>query len=331
MSHDFATVVTSTPVVIVAGPTGSGKSALALAIAERCRGTVINADSMQVYRELAVLTARPEAEALALAPHALYGAISVAERCSAGRWRALAMEAIATADAEGRLPVMVGGTGLYIEALMRGLAPVPPIPEATRRAVHDRIAREGTEAVHAALALRDPDSARRIPSTDAQRLARAWEVLEATGRPLSDWQKAGEGDAGLRFFTILIDPPREVLYAACDARYTRMIAHGAVDEVRRLAALGLDPGVPAMKALGVRELLAFIEGRTTLAQACAAGQKATRNYAKRQMTWFRNRLSSDLTVDSLVPPTPAAALAAVDRFVARARNFRKAYPLYSFR
>ncbi len=304
-----------TPVVVVAGPTGSGKSALALAIAERHGGTIVNADSMQVYRELRVLTARPDEAALARAPHALYGVIPAAERCSAGRWRALALEAIAAAHDAGRLPVVVGGTGLYLDALARGLAPIPPIPEAVRRSVHDLVAEIGVEAAHARLAARDPVTAARLSATDAQRIARALEVLEVTGRTLSDWQTDGQAeDVRLDIFTLLIDPPREALYAACDARHERMISAGAVDEVRSLSALGLDPALPAMKALGVRELAAFVAGRTTLAAACAAGQKATRNYAKRQMTWFRNRVAPDLTIPSLVPPVPEDALVAVDRW-----------------
>jgi tRNA dimethylallyltransferase len=305
-----------TPVIVVAGPTGSGKSVLALSIAERHGGAVVNADSMQVYRELSVLTARPGPAELARAPHRLYGVVPASERCSAGRWCEMALDAVAEARGNGRLPVVVGGTGLYLEALTRGLAPIPPIPDPVRRAVQARIEHEGLAASHAALARDDPETARRIRPTDAQRIARAREVLEATGRPLADWQRDGDGNSGLRSFTILIDPPRAALYDACDARYSRMIAAGAVDEVRRLAALRLDPALPAMKALGVRELLAFLDGRATLPQACAAGRKATRNYAKRQMTWFRNRLAPDLTIESLVPPVPADALAAVDRFVA---------------
>ncbi len=304
-----------TPVVVVAGPTGSGKSALALAVAERHGGAVINADSMQVYRELAVLTARPQPEALARAPHHLYGALSAAERCSAGRWCEMARAEIDAAREAGRLSVVVGGTGLYIEALMRGLAAIPPIPDATRRSVQARIARDGPVAVHAALARVDPETAQHIKPTDVQRIARAWEVWEATGRSLSNWQHEGEAATGLRFLTLLIDPPREALYAACDARHARMIADGAVDEVRRLAALGLDPALPAMKALGVRELAAFLDGRVPLADACAAGKKATRNYAKRQMTWFRNRLAPDLVVRSLVPPVPDEAFDAVLAFL----------------
>ncbi len=304
-----------TCVVVVAGPTGSGKSALALAIAERFRGAVVNADSMQVYRELAVLTARPDADALGRAPHHLYGAIPAAERCSAGRWRAMAVDAIEASRAEGRLPVVVGGTGLYLEALMRGLAAVPAVPESVRRAVSVRLDREGVAAAHAALARADPESAARVPPSDPQRIARALEVWEATGRSLSDWQRDGqEASGGFRFLTILIDPPRAALYAACDVRYTGMIARGGVNEVRRLAGLGLDPSLPAMKALGVRELLAFLDGRASLAEACAAGQKATRNYAKRQMTWFRNRLAPDLVIPSLVPPVPDEALEKIETF-----------------
>ncbi len=283
----------SRSVVVIAGPTASGKSALALAAAEAFGGIVINADSMQVYRELAILTARPGAAALARAPHRLYGVLSAREACSAGRWLDMALGEIAAAHGEGRLPVVVGGTGLYLKALIEGLSPMPAVPARVRAAVRARLARLGAEAFHAELEARDPETAARLAPGDSQRLVRAWEVLEATGRPLSAWQtgrrngKAGE----LAFRAMTLSPERRALYAACDRRFEQMVVAGAVEEVRALLALGLDPELPTMKAVGVRELGRHVRGEIPLAQAIALGQRATRQYAKRQMTWFRRQMA----------------------------------------
>ena len=283
-------------------------------MAERVRGTVINADSMQVYRELAVLTARPGADAVARAPHHLYGVVPAAERCSAGRWRGLALEAIATAQAEGRVPIVCGGTGLYLKALMEGLSRSPPSAVEVREAVRARIARDGVESAHAELARRDPASAACVPVRDAQRVARALEVVEATGRPMSEW-RGWEGASDLRFCVILLTPSRPALYAACDVRFARMLEEGAIEEVRALLALRLDPALPAMKALGVREIAAWLAGECSLEEARAAGQKATRNYVKRQETWFRHQLSPDATIER---PNIDAVADSVDRFLAGA-------------
>jgi tRNA dimethylallyltransferase len=307
-----------TRVVVVAGPTASGKSALALALAERFGGVVINADSMQVYRELTVLTARPRADALARAPHRLYGIVPASEACSAGRWRELARDEIAAARGTGRTPIVAGGTGLYLRALMAGLARIPPVPDSVRRRVRVRIAREGAPALHAELAARDPASAARLVPNDAQRIARALEVLEATGRGLADWQLAGQGaDAnGLIFFVILVAPARAQLHRAIEHRFVRMVADGALAEVRALAALGLDPGLPAMKAVGVRELSRHLAGEATLDEACAEAVAATRRYAKRQVTWFRHQLVPDLAIETLPPPVPEdLVFPAVARFI----------------
>ncbi|MFQ5775146.1 MAG: tRNA (adenosine(37)-N6)-dimethylallyltransferase MiaA [Kiloniellaceae bacterium] len=288
------------PVVVVTGPTASGKSGLALTLAEAFGGVVINADSMQVYRELAILTARPGADALARAAHRLYGVLPGRERCSAGRWRTMALAEIAATQAAGKLPLLVGGAGLYLRALERGLAPVPGIPAAVRaaaRALHQKL---GGEAFHAALAIRDPATAARLRPGDTQRLIRAWEVMEATGRSLAEWQAAGAdaagthgGSAPYRFLHLVRLPPRERLYAACDARLLRMIEAGALDEVRALLALGLDPSLPVMKALGVRELSGHLAGALSLDEAIARAQQATRNFAKRQMTWLRTQTPRD--------------------------------------
>ncbi len=298
------------PVLILAGPTASGKSALALALAEEFDGTVINADSMQVYRELRILTARPSPEDEARVPHRLYGVLSAAERCSAGSWRDMALAEVASAHDAGRLPVVCGGTGLYLKALAEGLSPMPHIPAAIRERLAVRLEAEGAAALHAELASRDPGVAERLEANDGQRVLRALEVLEATGQSLADWQAGpAEGPPGnLDFTTLLLAPPREALYAACDRRLAAMLTDGVLDEVRQLNAMGLDPSLPAMKALGVREFSEFLAGNCDLQAAVAAAQQATRRYAKRQMTWFRHQIVADLLLgaqysESLLPET----------------------------
>lgn len=287
------------PLVIAAGPTASGKSALALALAEELRGTIINADSMQVYRDLAVLSARPGAAELARAPHRLYGVIDAAEACSAGRWRDLALAEIAAARAGGRLPILVGGTGLYLRALLEGLAPVPPVPQEVRAAARALHARLGGEAFRSALAQFDPEAAERLAAGDTQRLIRAYEVAKATGRPLASWR---QGQSAPRFAAaaILLLPPRAALYRLVDERFLAMMAAGAEAEARALLARGLDPALPAMKAVGVRELARFFAGELTRDAAIAAARQATRRYAKRQYTWFRHQLPEAAALRKLV-------------------------------
>lgn len=286
------------PVLIVAGPTASGKSALALAAALVFDGVVINADSMQVYRELRILTARPDPDAESRVPHRLYGMLSVRDTCSAARWRAMAVAEIAAAHQTDRLPVICGGTGLYLRALTDGLSPIPEIPDPVREAVRERLAREGLPTLYAALEAVDPITAARLPPGDTQRIARALEVHSATGRPLAEWQAVpAEGPPpGLRFMTILLQPPRAVLYAACNARLETMMAEGALAEVQALRQSGTDPTLPAMKALGVPDFLRHLAGDMTRADAVAAAQQATRRYAKRQSTWFNNQIIADLTI-----------------------------------
>jgi len=285
-----------TDVVVIGGPTASGKSGLALAVAEEFGGTVINADSMQLYAELDIVTARPPAEDLARAPHRLYGVLRAAERGSAARWRTLALVEIEDCKAAGRLPIVVGGTGLYLRALMQGLSEVPSIPEAVRAAAHARLSALGGEAFRADLVARDPESAKLNPG-DTTRLTRAWEVLEATGRPLSHWQtQTGQGTPeGMRFAVVVLDPPREDLYALCDRRFVAMIGQGALEEVRRFddlaRELALPPDLPALKALGVPELRRHLHGEIGLGDAIALAQQSTRRYAKRQVTWFRHQLA----------------------------------------
>ena len=275
------------PALLIAGPTASGKSALAVALAERLGGTVINADSMQVYRDLRVLTARPEPADEARAPHALYGVRDAAEPGSAAWWRGAALAAMEAAASGGRLPILVGGTGLYFAALRDGLADVPTIPVGVREAVRAQLAFEGAAALHARLLAEDPATAARLRPSDGQRIARAVEVLRATGRGLAAWQRAG-GRAALpwRLAALRLAPPRAVLREAVGRRFEAMLAQGGLEEARALRARGLDPALPAMRAHGVPELLAHLEGRLSLAEASARAVAATGRYTKRQATWF---------------------------------------------
>jgi tRNA dimethylallyltransferase len=295
------------PAIVIAGPTASGKSGLALALAEEFNGVVINADAMQVYRELRILTARPGAEAEARAPHRLYGVLPAADPCSAGRWRDMAAAACWAAWAEDRRPILVGGTGLYLRALVSGLSPVPPIPEEVRAATRALFASLGNDAFHQRLAERDPEMAARLDPGNSQRLMRAWEVVTATGRSLAAWQADPPIDPlPASLFTLLVMPPRQSLYAACEQRFAAMVKQGAVDEVSNLLSLALDPSLPVMKALGVAELARHLEGRLDLRAAVSHAQQATRQYAKRQTTWFRHQLIADHVIstqfsESLLP------------------------------
>ena len=284
------------PVLIVAGPTASGKSRLAMEIAAAFAGTIINADSMQVYRELRVLTARPSAAAEARAPHRLYGVLEAREPCSAGRWAGLAAAEIDAALSADRLPIVVGGTGLYLQALVEGLSPIPAVPAEVRAAALSLHTDLGGAAFREALAAVDPIMAARLPAGDTQRLVRAWEVAAATGRPLSDWQREAprRPAVGVRFATLVLDPPREALNRAIAARLQAMVAEGAIAEVRNLLDLGLDPSLPVMKAVGVKEFAACVRGECTLEAATAAAAGATRRYAKRQQTWIRRRIVADM-------------------------------------
>lgn len=277
--------------LVVAGPTASGKSDLALRLAERFHGIIINADSMQLYRELKILTARPGQEAEARAPHRLYGILPAAEAGSVATWRGLALTEIEAAWADGHLPILVGGTGLYLQALYRGLAPVPAVPPSVVAEATMLHAELGPEAFHRALATRDPEMAARLLPSDRQRLVRAFSVITATGRSLAAWQTMPPPLAfEAPLATIHLDPPRGEIYSRCDARFAAMVGMGALDEVAALLALGLDPGLPAMKAVGIAPLTRHLRGEISLAEAIAAGQQATRRYAKRQLTWFRHRL-----------------------------------------
>ena len=274
--------------LIVAGPTASGKSALAIALAERCHGTIINADSMQVYRELRIITARPSPEDCARVPHRLYGVLAAAERGNVAWWRARALDEIDAAHASGRVPILTGGSGLYFAALIEGLSEIPDAGENARAEARALLREIGPEALHARLALVDPATAATLRAADSQRVARAWEVWRGTGHGLTAWHARARAEPALRFTALLLDPPREELRGAIVTRCAAMLQGGAVEEVRALLALGLDAALPAMRAHGVVELAAYLRGEVSLAAAEKRVQSATVQFAKRQATWFRH-------------------------------------------
>jgi tRNA dimethylallyltransferase len=294
--------------ILIAGPTASGKSALALELADACGGTIINADSMQVYRDLRIVTARPTPAEEERVPHRLYGHVDAAENYSVGQWCTDIAGVFAAAVRDNRPAIIVGGTGLYFKALTRGLAAVPPIPAAIRDAVRGRLASEGVVALHAELAAHDPAAAARLRSNDRARVTRALEVVLATGRSLLEWHDANRpatidlASAAKVFLT----PERDELLRRIDARFDTMMAAGAMDEVRALAARKLDPSLPAMKAHGVPWLIRYLNGEIPLAEAVEHAKLETRQYTKRQATWFRNQLPQFEWV------TPQAGRAAIE-------------------
>ncbi len=280
--------------VLICGPTASGKSAFALELAKELGGVAINADSMQVYAELRVITNRPAPEEEAQAPHRLYGFRPAREPYSTALWLADAKDVLAEAARRGWLPVIVGGTGLYFKALTEGLSDIPEIPAEIRERYRAAAQTEPAEALHAELGRRDPATAAQLRPSDKQRIVRALEVLEATGRPLAEWQ--GHKRPPLlplaQAYPIALTLDREKLYRRCDARFDAMLAGGALEEARAIAALGLDPALPAMRAVGLPPLLGFVRGEISLEEAAAAAKTATRNYAKRQLTWMRGNFSA---------------------------------------
>ena len=279
--------------ILIAGPTAAGKSALAIHMARRHRGVVINADSMQVYRELRVLTARPSEAEMEGVPHLLFGHVGGGEAYSVGRWLTDATAAIEAAWSEARMPVVVGGTGLYFKALMNGLSPIPAVPDEIR-SYWRKEASKGACELYEVLQRRDPETAAGLHPTDAQRLTRALEVLDATGKGLAAWQEVpgtpflGEDDTE-RF---VVSRPRGDLHARADARFDQMMAEGALEEVRGLAACGYDGDLPVMRALGVAPLMAAIAGKHGIDEAVAQSKLATRQYIKRQETWLRRNMMS---------------------------------------
>jgi tRNA dimethylallyltransferase len=277
-----------TRLLIIAGPTASGKSGLALDMARRVGGTVINADSMQVYRDLSIISARPSAADI---PHLLYGVLDATELGSAAWWAERAREAIAAVEASGRVPILCGGTGLYIRALLQPMAPIPPIPQEARQAARSLHAAIGGAEFYQKLAKYDPEAAARLHVSDSQRLIRAYEVVLGTGKTLGEWQRLAPA-VGDEFAarTIVLLPPRDRLYQAIDQRFSWMVSSGALDEVAALVERRLDPALPIMKALGVPELAQYLAGTLDLSEAIVAAQAASRRYAKRQSTWFRHQM-----------------------------------------
>ncbi len=277
-------------ITLLAGPTASGKSRRALEMAARTGAVIINADSQQLYADLRVLSARPSVEEEALAEHRLYGVADAADAWSVGRWSRAVMPVLAELAAAGRPAVLTGGTGLYFTALTTGLADIPDVPIEVRDAAGAAFDADGEAAFRRGLAEVDPAAEARIEAGDRQRLTRAWAVAQHTGRALSDWTADTTPLLAPGSWTgWVIEPEREALYANCDLRVAQMVEAGALDEVRALVARGLDPALPAMKAVGVREFATHLAGETTLAAAVEATRQATRNYAKRQLTWFRNQ------------------------------------------
>lgn len=282
--------VSAPAVWLIAGPTASGKSALAARLAQRIGGEVINADASQLYADLAILTARPSAADLAQAPHRLYGIADGADAWSVGRWLRAVLPVLDALRGQGRPAILTGGTGLYFRALTHGLADSPEVPEAVRAAVQARYTAEGEAVFRAVLRDLDPAAEARIAPRDRQRLVRALSVAEATGRALSDWQAdTRPALAPGQWRGVVLDPPRDALYARCDARVSAMVAQGVCDEVAQLADRNLDPELPVMKAVGYRWFAAHVQGALALDEAVTATAQDTRRYAKRQMTWFRNQ------------------------------------------
>jgi tRNA dimethylallyltransferase len=275
------------PLVVIAGPTASGKSALALALAQQNGGVIVNADSAQIYRDLPILSAAPSQEERAIAEHRLYGVQDGALPCSAADWAELARREVADLHASGRIPILAGGTGLYLRTLLEGIAPVPAIDPEVRRRVRETAVEENRVKLQAL----DPEAAARLNPGDTARINRALEVILSTGRTLREWQKEREGGIGskVELRALILLPPRDWLYARCDERFARMLERGAVEEVQALLARGLNPNLPVMRGIGVQEIAAYLGGELSLGETLAAGQRATRRYAKRQYTWFSHQ------------------------------------------
>lgn len=292
------------PAILIAGPTASGKSALAIRIARAVGGVVVNADSMQVYRDLHVITARPEPEEQGEVPHLLFGCVDAAVNYSVGKWLEDVRAILARLSAEGRAAVIVGGTGMYFKALTQGMSDIPPVPDEVRARVRAQAEGLAPQALHGLLNAHDPATAARLRPTDPQRILRALEVLEATGRPLADFQ--GRRQAPIlppgSWRGVFLAPDRQELNRRIDARFDQMMQNGAVEEVEALAARALDPALPAMRAHGVPGLIAWLRGEATREEAVARGQADTRHYAKRQFTFARHQLP-----DLAWAPDPAAA------------------------
>ena len=285
------------PYIMIAGPTASGKSQLAIDLARRFNGAVINADSMQLYADLTVLTARPQSQEMRDIPHYLFGICDAAHRSSVAEWLGLATKAIANVGLAGQLPIIVGGTGMYLQAGLHGIAPVPDVPACVHQHCIDLYREIGGQKFRVALAAYDADIAERLVDGDSQRLIRAMGVAIATDRPLSWWQQQPhKGALPGNVVKILMMPPRPILYERINRRFDHMLMHGAIDEVSRLMARQLDPGLPLMKALGVAPIAAFLKGDINKDDAAFIAKRDSRRYAKRQMTWLRNNFNAQVTL-----------------------------------
>ena len=298
MSADQLPIDRSDGFLVVAGPTASGKSSLCLDIAQQVDGVIINADALQLYRDLDLLSARPDEAALAAAPHALYGVLDGATRCSVGLWLAHAKAAVNDARAAGKIPILVGGTGMYLNASLNGISSIPDVPDEVRREITQMHSALGGQRFHAELATIDPRLAERLAPGDTQRLIRGMEVYTHTKTPLSWWQQQPlEGYINGTGYTIALTPPRDAVYANIERRFDMMFDNGAVGEVEHLIARNLDPGLPVMKALGVSQIADFLSGALSKDDAIMKAKRDSRHYAKRQMTWIRNNFISKITLN----------------------------------
>ncbi len=292
------------PIVLIGGPTASGKSALALALgqqleAKKQRAVILNADALQLYRDLRIITARPNVADEAALPHRLYGVLDASERGNVATWLGQIREEIDTALAEGWVPIVVGGTGMYLHTLQNGLAQIPELAEGVRSAAVARHAEIGGRAFRAELATMDPVGAAKLHDGDTQRLIRAYEVVKSSGKPIGEWQsqQTDKPAEHWRFKSVVVEPTRPVLYANCDRRFDLMLEQGAMDEVKQILTRNLSPELPAMKAVGVPELAGVMRGDWTLEHARQKAQQATRNYAKRQLTFFRHQMADAVRVE----------------------------------
>lgn len=289
-----------TTIILIGGPTASGKSDFALSLAHEQDGVIINADSMQVYRELPIITAHPDQSSQKATPHKLYGFLSAAEPCSVALWLKHVQQEISVALDAKKVPVVVGGTGMYFKCLIEGIAAIPDITPEIRNKAREMLDNIGNEAFYALLTEVDPEAGERVNPGDSQRMLRAWEVIQQTGISLYDWQRnpVEPPYPSADFQGYFINPPREKLYARCNERFLHMLDAGALKEIKALDAMQLDSSLPAMKALGVPELLAHLHDKLTLQDATSKAQQSTRNYAKRQVTWFKNQFPNWKIIES---------------------------------
>tara|TARA_B100001057_G_scaffold171799_1_gene172618 strand:- start:1367 stop:2314 length:948 start_codon:yes stop_codon:yes gene_type:complete len=276
--------------IVICGPTASGKSALAMKLANELNGEIINADSMQVYNELKILTSRPSATDTENIPHNLFGIRKMVEPCSVNIWIKLAEKSISQIIDRGRIPIACGGTGMYIHYLSKRLSKIPEIPNRVRLQAREKLEVLGNENFSRELIELDPLLGNKIAIGDSQRLTRAWEVMKATGQSLAVWNMEPDQETELNLYHVLLMPDREILYRICDQRFLGFMDRGAVAEAETIKNMKLDPSLPAMKALGLSQIIKYLDGEMNIDDAIKQAQQKTRNYAKRQMTWFRNQL-----------------------------------------